>query len=126
VLEKYFYVPYSREEHAASLYYSARKLEVENLKPGKHVSVEDNISLQNIFGLLNKDIDIVVQSCYCSQAILNENTGIYGCRLLERECPYDTPDPQSCLNSGRFGLQAKAKMYPLNKTIRSLRRKYGK
>ena len=81
------------------------------MTPGKQLSIDNNESVQNIFGQLDKDIDIVVQSCYCNQAILNENTGIYGCRLLESECPYDTPDPKKCLSSGRFPDCSKMKIY---------------
>ena len=81
------------------------------MKPGKRVSVEGNISLQHIFGQLDKDSDVIIQSCCCCQALLNENTGVYGCYLLERECPYETPDPKRCLSSSKIPDYYKKKIF---------------
>lgn len=80
------------------------------MKPGKQEHADNLTALQHIFGSLDMDTDVVVQSCLCSEALLNENTGIYGCRLMSCECPYETPDPKRCLASGRFPRNCKLKI----------------
>lgn len=58
--------------------------------------------LRKTFKKVSNDYDMIVRSACCIKALLNENTGIYGCELLEAECPYGEPDPERCLVSGHF------------------------
>lgn len=46
---------------------------------------------------VSSDCDVIVRSACCSKALLNENTGIFGCELTETECPFGEPNPNRCL-----------------------------
>jgi len=81
----------------------------------------DSALHQSIFGELDEENATIIRSGCCSQAILNENTGIYGCCLLVSECPFGNPDPQRCLASGRFPGHYKRIIYVPNKQKRSAR-----
>jgi hypothetical protein len=84
------------------------------MKTGKQSAVNDISVLYRIFGKLDVDTDIIVESSYCSHALLNETIGEYGCRMLEGLCPYDMPDPKRCRTSGNFKAHRRADVYPLN------------
>lgn len=74
--------------------------------------------LQDIFGKITEESTSIVQSCCCSQALLNENTGVYGCRLLEDECPFEIPDPMRCRKLSKFSSQENRRIYLPHKTSR--------
>jgi hypothetical protein len=104
------YKSYSLEIHAASLCHSDY-LEVMGMRPGKQVPSDNIAALYHIFGNLDAETDIVVQSCLCSQALLNENTGVYGCRLMDCVCPYESPNPKRCLADCKFSDKYKKQIY---------------
>jgi len=83
------------------------------MKTGKQSTINDISLLYRVFGKLDADTDIIVESSYCSQALLNEATGLYGCRLLEGLCPYDMPDPKRCLAAGNSIAHSKADIYKI-------------
>lgn len=81
------------------------------MRPGKQVPADNIAALYHIFGNLDEETDVVVQSCLCSQALLNENTGVYGCRLIDCVCPYESPNPKRCLSDQKYSGNFKKQIY---------------
>lgn len=71
--------------------------------------------LRKTFKKVSKDCDVIVRSACCSKALLNENTSIYGCELMEAECSYGEPDPERCLASGRFPEQNRYRIHAIHR-----------
>jgi hypothetical protein len=74
--------------------------------------------LQGIFGKIAEESTSIVQSC-CCQALLNENTGVYGCRLLEVECPFEILRKEKWQKSIEV---VKSKIFDLKKKYRTQHR----
>jgi hypothetical protein len=77
--------------------------------------------LRKTFKKVDNDCDVIVRSACCSKALVNENTGIYGCELLEAECPYGEPDPRRCLSSRRFPSIGKQTIFIPMRTHKTIR-----